>query len=503
MTTTAPANVNAPPTGRRLWLTLISLMLAIVPIQLDMLVTATAAPTIAGDLGGLTSLAWISTAYLLTMAIGTVLSGRFGDMFGRKSVIIVALGLFLVGSAWAGLAGSMDGFIASRALQGLGAGMTLTSVIASVADIAPPEKRARYTGFFKIVAPVSMVIGPWVGGIVTDSLGWRWIFFFNIPLIVCALVGAVTLLPQARRGRSGRIDASGLAAVSALSVGAVLAISWGGNEYAWLSPQVIAAGLLGIAGIVALFIVEPRTDHPILSPALFRNPSVVLTLLVLFLITGAVMMASANFLPLFLQLAQGHSASHSGILLLPMLLPAVAVSLLVGFWADRPSRFKTAMIAGAAAATLACILLATAGAGTSAVVTGCFMGLLGAAIGLLMQIPIVFVQNTAPAHEVGAATGGASFFRMLGGTIGVGVLGSLFTSTVAGHIPPDAGIKDISSLTPGTISQLPATAQTAVADAAAAGNSAMFWAAACACALALLAALFISGKHTAATDSAE
>jgi EmrB/QacA subfamily drug resistance transporter len=475
---------------------MVSLVLALVPVQLDGLVTATATPTLAGDLGGLDSIAWVATAYLLTMAIGTVLAGRLGDMFGRKWMLLAALGVFLIGSAWAGAADSMGSFIAARAAQGFGAGMTFTTLLAAVADIVPPEKRGRYQGVFGAIAPVSMIVGPWVGGLITDALGWRWIFFFNLPLIAISIVGAAVLLrlPAGRRG--GRVDIAGLLAMSVMSVGIVLAVTWGGHQYDWLSVQVIGAAVIAALSLVALVVIERRAQHPILPPALFGNRAVLMSFVVMFLVMGAIMMAAVNFLPLFLQLVQGASAANSGLLLLPMLLPAIGVALLIGRWTTGGSRFRTVMIIGTAITAIACVLIATMSTSTPAWATAGYMVLIGGGIGLLFQTPLVLIQNSAPASEVGAATGAASFLRMLGGAVGVGALGALFTSTVLSHVPVHgSGAIDIASVTPDQLDRLPATAQRLVAEAVSSGSSTLFWVAAVAAGVAIVAALLIPLRY--------
>jgi EmrB/QacA subfamily drug resistance transporter len=501
MTTSTPAATAAssPPSGRRIVLIMVSLVLALVPVQLDGLVTATATPTLAGDLGGLDSIAWVATAYLLTMAIGTVLAGRLGDMFGRKWMLLAALGVFFIASAWAGSAGSMGSFIAARAAQGLGAGMTFTTLLATVADIAPPEKRGRYQGVFGAIAPLSMIVGPWVGGIITDSPGWRWIFFFNLPLIALSIAGAAILLRLPAGHRGGRVDIAGLGTMAVMSVGVVLAVTWGGHQYDWLSPQVLGAAIIAVLALVALVLIERRAQHPILPPALFRSRAVLMSLVVLFLVMGAIMMASVNFLPLFLQLVQGASAANSGLLLLPMLLPAIGVALLIGRWTTRGSRFRTVMIIGTAVTALACVLIATMGQSTPAWATAGYMVLIGGGIGLLFQTPLVLIQNSAPASEVGAATGAASFLRMLGGAVGVGALGALFTSTVVSHVSTHgSGAIDIASVTPDQLDRLPAAAQQLVADAVTSGNSVLFWVAAVIAGVAVIAALLIPARRPAA-----
>jgi len=496
---------GAPPV-RRLWPIMLSLILALVPLQLDSLVAATAAPTIAGDLGGFDRIAWIATAYLLTMAIGTVLAGRPGDMFGRKRMLLLATSVFLAGSLLAGISGGMTQFIVARAVQGLGAGMTFTTLLAVVADVVQSDRRGRYQGMLGAIAPFTMILGPWVGGVVTDQFGWRWIFFLNLPLVALSIVGAAVLLRLPAGSRGGRVDYAGLVAISAASTGIVLAVTWGGHQYPWGSWQVLGAVALCLAAFAMLVVVERRAAHPIFPPDLFTNRSVLMSFVVMFFAMGAVMASATNFLPLFLQLVQGRSASSSGLLLLPLLLPVIAISLLAGTWITTAARFRPVMIGGTAVLAAGCALLATMGPDTAAWLTAAYMILVGAGIGLLFQTPLVLVQNNAPSGEVGAATGAASFLRMIGSAIGVGALGALFTRTIVTYLGDHAATGttglNISSLTPGQLGQLPTSARTLVSSAVTSGNSALFWVAAAASVLALLAALALPrDQRLAAADT--
>jgi hypothetical protein len=284
--------------------------------------------------------------------------------------------------------------------------------------------------------------------------------------------------------------------MSVMSVGIVLAVTWGGHQYDWLSVQVIGAAVIAALSLVALVVIERRAQHPILPPALFGNRAVLMSFVVMFLVMGAIMMAAVNFLPLFLQLVQGASAANSGLLLLPMLLPAIGVALLIGRWTTGGSRFRTVMIIGTAITAIACVLIATMSTSTPAWATAGYMVLIGGGIGLLFQTPLVLIQNSAPASEVGAATGAASFLRMLGGAVGVGALGALFTSTVLSHVPVHgSGAIDIASVTPDQLDRLPATAQRLVAEAVSSGSSTLFWVAAVAAGVAIVAALLIPLRY--------
>lgn len=503
-TAPAPAAPTAPPAPTRLWPIMVSLVLALIPIQLDGLVAATAVPTIAGDLGGFDQIAWIATSYLLTMAIGTVVAGRIGDMFGRRNLLLAALVLFAAGSLAAGMADTMSALTVARAVQGLGAGMTFTTLLATVADVAPPGKRAQYQGIFGAVAPFSMIAGPWVGGLITDHLGWRWIFWLNLPVVALAVTGVVLLLHLPRTHTGGRVDVAGLAAISVASTGIVLAATWGGNQYPWLSAHVLLAAAVGLLALAVLVYVERRAEHPVMPLDLFGNRTVLMSFLVMALGPGAVMMGAMNYLPVFLQLVQGRSASNSGLLLLPMLLPMIMVAMLIGRWTGTAGRFRPVLIAGTATVAVAGVLLAAMDTGTGGIVTAAWMVLAGAGMGMLVQTPLVVVQNNAAHGEIGAATGAASFLRTIGGSLGVGALGSLFASRFAGsladhRVPGSAGL-DITQLGPDQMEQLPAAVREVVAQAAAAASSSLFWVVALLGLLGVFAALAVPRAHSRAGE---
>ncbi len=360
---------GTPAGPRSVWPIMVSLVLALIPLQLDSLVAATALPTIAGDLGGFDRVGWIATGFLLAMAVGTVAGGRLGDMLGRQRMLMSALVIFLAGSLWSGLSTGMSELIGARAVQGLGAGMAFTSLLAAVADIAAPEQRARYQSILGAIAPFSMIIGPWVGGVITEHLGWRWIFLLNLPIVGIALVGVALFLRIPHTRATGRVDVAGLAAVTVASSGIVLAVTWGGHQYTWGSWQVLTSLAVALAGLAALVRVERRADNPVLPLHLFTDRRILMAFLVMLLGTGAVLTSAMNYLPLFLQIVQGHSASNSGLLLLPLLLPAVLVALLLAGWTK--DRYRLVLTIGAVALTACCVLLATMGTGTSAWTSAC------------------------------------------------------------------------------------------------------------------------------------
>lgn len=499
-TSTQPESAAPPrPTGRALLLVMASMIVTLIPLQLDALIAATAVPTIVRDLGGFSQIAWVATAYLLTMAIGTILAGRIGDMWGRKRLHMVAVSTFLAGSAWSGLSTGMTEFILARGLQGLGAGMALTTVIAIVADVVPVESRARYQAMLAAVAPVAMIAGPTLGGVITDHLGWRWIFLLNVPLITVSLVVTAAVLRLPRRSTSGAVDVAGAVLASIGSAGAVLAATWGGSQYSWTSAQVLIAAAIGLVGFAVLVPVERRAENPILPLSLFRNRTVVMCLMIMFFAAGAVMMAATNFIPVFQQLAQHQSASSSGLLLLPFLLPTIGLALTSGHYLSRTGRYRAVLITGTLILAAGCALLATMDATSPIWLTSCYLVLTGGGLGMLFQTPLVMVQNSAPADQLGAASGTASFLRMLGGALGVGALGSLFTATMHSSLEkaqvPGLDPSTAASLTTEQLAELPAAASSALADAVSAGTSVLFWAALVLGLAAVIAAALVPKDH--------
>ncbi len=307
--------VVAAPSAARI--ALVGLLLAMLMASLDNTIVATALPTIVGDLGGLTEFAWVTTAYILTASIGTPLYGKLGDLYGRKPVFLFTLAVFLVGSALSGAAQSMGQLIAFRAVQGIGGGGLIVSAGTIYADLFSPEEQPRYQGYFTAVFGASSVVGPLLGGFVTDRWGWRWVFYLNLPLGALALLIAARALTLPRRPGRPRIDVRGMVLLGGLVTCLVLLAAWGGARYAWDSP---AIGGLGV-GVLVLLVAWIRTERaaaePVIPPRLFRDPIFAISTAVTIL-GGFALFGGGAFLPLFLQLVSGASATNAGLLLLPL-----------------------------------------------------------------------------------------------------------------------------------------------------------------------------------------
>jgi EmrB/QacA subfamily drug resistance transporter len=422
-----PANVR--------W-TLLGVMLAMLLAVLDTNVVGTAMPTIVGDLGGLGDISWVVTTYALATAVSTPIWGKLGDLYGRKRLFLGSIAGFLAGSALCGTAWSMPSLIGFRALQGAGAGGLAAGALALIGSLVPPRERGRYQGMTAIVMAVGTVAGPWFGGLRTEHLGWRAAFFVNLPLGVIALVWVAVLLHlPAVRGRA-RIDGAGMllltVAITALTLGA----SWAGSTYAWSSWPIVALAVLAVASIAGFAAWEKRAAAPVLPPRMFtRQRNFPLSIGTLAAV-GAVMFGCTLYVPLFQQTVQGASAAGSGLLLLPMALPVAIISTLAGKYISRTGRYRILPILGTALLTAGTFLLSTMDTGTSFALTSVYLAVIGAGLGLTMQVSGTIAQNSAEPEDMGAASAAITLFRTLGGSVGVAVFGGLLTSSTTNAAPP-------------------------------------------------------------------
>jgi EmrB/QacA subfamily drug resistance transporter len=421
-------------THRQIQVIYAGLMLGMLLAALDQTIVATALPTIVGDLGGLNHLSWVVTSYLLASTCSTPLYGKLGDLFGRKIVFQVAIIIFLLGSILSGLAQSMFELIGFRAIQGLGAGGILSLSMAIVGDILSPRERGKYQAYGMSVFSFASVAGPAIGGLLTQHLSWRWCFYVNMPLGAIALVvtSIVLRLPFNRVRHS--IDFSG-AALLVSGVSALLLVTvWGGGQYAWGSPQLLATLSCGIALLAVFFWHESRTTEPIIPLRLFKNAVFRSTSTAGFVI-GMSLLGTVVYLPLFLQLVTGTSPVLSGLLLVPQMAGMMISGVFVGRMVARTGHYKTFPVIGATLLPFAIFLLSTMNEHTPRWESSLFMYCVGASMGLVMPVLLIATQNAVEKRDLGTATGLNMFFRSIGSAFGVAIFGAVMNARLRYYFP--------------------------------------------------------------------
>jgi EmrB/QacA subfamily drug resistance transporter len=444
---------------QHLGLVFAGLMLSMLLASLSQMVLSTALPTMVGELNGADHMTWVITAYILASTIAMPIYGKLGDLLGRKDLLVAAIVIFVTGSIIGGLAPDMTWLIAGRTIQGLGGGGLIILSQAVIADLVPARDRGKYMGIMGGVFAVSSVAGPLLGGWFTEDIGWRWTFWINLPLGALALAATILLLhlPVGSK-RNPALDYAGMALLSATTASLVLVATWAGHTFAWTSPTIIGLMVLTVVGGLAFIRTESRADEPIIPLHLFKERNFNLTTIA-GLFVGIAMFGAMSYLPTYLQMATGATATVAGLLMVPMMGSMLLVSVISGMYVSRTGTYKWLPIAGSVALAVSMVLLSTMTVDTPVWRICSYIGLMGIGLGASMQILVLVVQNTFHIREVGTATAANNYFRQVGASLGSAVVGSVFaarlTTLLTERLPAGGTRGDANALTPDLVKQLP------------------------------------------------
>lgn len=440
----------------------IGLMVAMFMFSLNQTILATALPTIVGELDGVDLMLWVSTAFMLASTVMMPIYGKIGDLFGRKPLFVFAIIMFMIGSLLAMIAQDMTLLILGRVFQGIGGGGMMILAQSIIAAVVPARQRGKYMGFMGSVFAVSSVAGPLIGGWLTEGPGWRWAFAMNFPLGIFAIISALVFLriPRTHNAVRPKVDGAGMALVALFTSAIILASAWGGHQYDWISPEII--GLVGIALVaaVAFVFVERRVSEPVIPMWLFKDRNFVLCT-VAGLTIGVAMFGVLSYMPTYLQMVHGIDATVAGFMMVPMMATMLVFGTAIGFVVEKTGRYKIYPILGFLCVFASLVLMSFMQADTPAYWSVVHLAMLGLGLGLTMQLLVLIVQNSFPVTVVGTATASNNFFRQIGATLGMAVIGSMFTERLMTQLAtslPSTGAGSATTairLTPEAVSGLP------------------------------------------------
>ncbi|WP_226549945.1 MDR family MFS transporter [Celeribacter naphthalenivorans] len=467
---------------------------------LDQTIVSTALPTIVADLGGLEHLSWVVTAYILASTVVAPLYGKLGDLYGRRNVVIFSVTLFLTGSVLCGLANSMGFLIAARALQGLGGGGLFVLALSIIGDVIPPKERGRIQGVFAGVFGVSSVAGPLLGGWFVDTLSWHWIFYINLPFGALALAGFVFGFKPLGNRVQHKIDYAGAVALTLSLSSIVLLTALGGKEFGLTSPIGLSLMALFLISTLGFIAIEQKASEPILPIGLFKMNVFSITSAISF-VSGALMFGALTFIPVFLQMAKGASATQSGLQLIPMTFGILTASTISGQYMSRTGRYRLLPVIGLSIATVALVSLTRLSPEMHS--WSLWLSLVGLGLGMGCIFPVVTtaVQNAVPREQIGTATAAGLMFRQVGGSIAVALFGALFASRMATMMAeanvdasvdgPAGGLANVAELGPQMLAQLPEATRDLIGQTISVALHPIYWIAAGLALVGLIMAVFL------------
>lgn len=467
-----------PEQQKRAWWVLAALMVSMLLASLDQMIFSTALPTIVGELGGVDHMMWVITAYMVGETVMLPIYGKAGDLMGRKSLFIGALTVFLAGSVVGGLAQSMTVLIASRAIQGIGAGGLMILSQAIIADIIPARERGRYMGVMGGIFGLSAVLGPLLGGFFTEHADWRWAFWMNIPLgLIAIAIAAIVLQIPKREYPPFKWDYLGTFFMIVATVSLILFTTWGGSQYEWSDPIIIGLIITTIVAAIVLVIVELKVSNPLIPMSFFKNRNFAVTTAA-GLVLGITMFGILGYLPTYMQMVKGISATEAGYMMIPMMVGMMGFSIWSGARISKVGTYRSYPIVGMIITLISLFLFHQLNVDMPLWQIGAMLFILGMGLGLAMQVLVLVVQNTMPMEVVGSATAVNNFFRQIGSSLGSALVGGIFVGNLkdemAANLPPAmsqlspeqaqaAATMDSNDLTPALVHQLPQALRDAIA----------------------------------------
>ncbi|MFD6178302.1 MULTISPECIES: MDR family MFS transporter [unclassified Isoptericola] len=481
---TAPDKPLVVLTQRTVWLIFGALMASMFLSSLDQTIVGTAMPTIVGELNGVEHQGWVITAYILAVAIGMPLYGKFGDLYGRRWPFLVAIGLFTLASAGAGFAQNMPELVVWRAVQGLGGGGLMILSQSIIADIVPASERGKYMGPLGALFGISAVLGPLLGGWLTEGPGWRWTFWLNIPIGIIAFAIAWFSLKLPSHRSSRPVDWAGIVTMAVATTGIVLVTSWrslSSSGYDWTDWRLSGLVVVTLLAVAAFIVVETRVAEPLIPLRLFKNRTFTITTLI-GLVLGMGMFSAMAMIPTFLQMSTGAGVTESGWLMLPMMAGMMLTSIVSGIAISKTGRYKMYPVAGLIIVGLAMVWLTRLSGDMSMWTFGAMIFVLGAGMGLVMQTIVLAVQNAVDPRELGTATSANNFFREIGAAVGTALFTTIFTTRLTDNLkdvfagmPAGAGGAAEEGLTPAVVQGMPEPFKSGVIDAYADALAPSFW----------------------------